>query len=138
MRNIKFVAIVTFTALTLFIMGPAAFAGNEGVKVQGLGDGAGNQVSSVIDDAEALVSASQTRTKDRKKDGSCLLPMTDTGNDSMIMAKGGKGKGGKRSGKGSSNGPGSGNGPGNGTGNGGAGPKDGTGNGYKTGECINS
>jgi len=133
MKNITFAAMVTFTALTLFIMGPAAFAGNQGVKVQGLGDGAGNQVSSVVDDAEGLVSANQTRTKDRKKDGSCLVPMTDTGNDSMIMAKGGKGKGGgKRSGKGSSNGPG------NGTGNGGAGPKDGTGNGNKTGECINS
>lgn len=139
MKNITFVAIVTFTALTLFIMGPAAFAGNKGVMIQSLGEGAGNRLSFVVDDAELLVSANQTRTKDRKKDGSCLLPMTDTRPDSMIMAKSGKGKGGgKRSGKGAGNGPGSGNGPGNGTGNNGAGPKDGSGNGNKFGNCINS
>jgi uncharacterized membrane protein YgcG len=138
MRNITFVAIITFSALTLFIMGPAAFAGNKGVMIHGLGDGVGNRVSSVVDDAELLVSANQTRTKDRKKDGFCLLPMTDTGPDSMIMAKGGNGKGGKRSGKGSGSGPGSGNGPGNGKGNNGVGPKDGSGNGNKSGDCINS
>jgi hypothetical protein len=77
----------------------------------------------LMDDTELLLSA--TRTKSQKKDGSCLLPLTDF--DSMILAKGGNGNGGGGNG---------GHGPGDGSGNGGNGPKDGSGNGSKSGTCT--
>jgi hypothetical protein len=87
-----------------------------------IGDGTGDCIYSAIDNAELLFSANQTRTKSQKKDGSCLLPLTDF--DSLILAKGGNG-----------NGHG-GHGPKDGSGNGGNGPKDGSGNGNKSGTCT--
>ena len=61
-----------------------------------------------------------------QKSGGCIsfLPVDFT-QDSIILARGGNGKGG-------------GNGPKDGSGNGGNGPKDGSGNGKKSGTCINS
>ncbi|MDA3897428.1 MAG: hypothetical protein PF482_14935 [Desulfobacteraceae bacterium] len=78
----------------------------------------------LTDNTELFLSANQTRTKSQKKDGSCLLPLTDSMTDSMILAKGGNGNGG------------GGHGPGDGSGNGGNGPKDGSGNGNKSGTCT--
>ncbi|MBC2714374.1 MAG: hypothetical protein HF978_03610 [Desulfobacteraceae bacterium] len=97
----------------------------------GTGDGTGECIYSVIDDAGLLLSANQTRTRDRKKDDSCQNPLIDSMADSLVLAKGGHGKGG--GGKG-----GGGHGPGDGKGNDGNGPKNGSGNGSKSGTCTNA
>ena len=129
MKNIKSVVIVTFTALSLFIMAPAVFAGNSKGHDQGPENGNGPVLS--INDAGLLLSANQTRTRDQKKDDSCQSPLIDSMADSLILAKGGHGKG--CGGKG-----GGGHGPGDGTDNGGNGPKDGSGNGSKSGTYTNA
>lgn len=131
MRNIKSVVIVAFTALSLFVMAPASFAGNGKGLGQGTGDGTG-PIHNIIDDADLLLSADQTRTRDRKKDDSCQNPIIETMTDALILAKGGHGNGSGKGGKGGHHGPG------NGTGNGGNGPKDGSGNGSKSGTCKNA
>ncbi len=89
-------------------------------------NGTGDCIYSVIDNAELRFSANQTRTKSQKKDGYCLLPLTDSVTDALILAQGGRGNGGGRGG----------HGPGDGSGNGGNGPKDGSGNGNKSGTCT--
>ena len=111
MKNAVTLVITALTAFSLFLMAPAAFADN--------GNGSGDSLLSAIDQAGMLLSANQTRTKDQKKDGSCLNPVTDAAAETMILAKGGHG-------------------PGNGTGNGGNGPKDGSGFGNKSGTCTNA
>lgn len=126
MRNIQFVGIVALTAFSLFVMAPAAFAGNGKGLGQGPGDGTG-PIYNIIDDANLLLSADQTRTRDRKKDDSCQNPLIETMTDALILAKGGHGNGGGKGGH---------HGPGDGTGNGGNGPKDGSGNGSKSGTCT--
>ena len=55
MRNIKSVVIVTFTALSLFIMAPAAFAGNGKGMGNGAGDGSG-PVNSILEGVAVEVS----------------------------------------------------------------------------------
>lgn len=144
MKNIKSVVIVTFTALSLFIMAPAVFAGHS--KAQGPGDETGPVLS--INDAGLRLSTEQTRTRNQKQDNSCQTPLIDITADSLILARNGGGghksgggmsrSGGHKSGgqrnndayrTGSGTNSGGGHGPGDGTGNSGNGPKDGSGHG---------
>lgn len=90
-----------------------------GLKGKDTAKGSGDCILSAFDQTGKLLLANQTRTKDKKKDGSCLNPVMDTAGETMILAKGGHG-------------------PGDGTGNGGNGPKDGSGHGNKSGTCTNA
>lgn len=134
--------------ITVFGMGPIAFwtAANianpeigEDITVNGyeitLSDGSTRIIaeSVIVSDQELILRDSESGVPlwrgcfgNGKKFGNCisLLPANLT-QDSIILARGGNGKGG-------------GNGPKDGSGNGGNGPKDGSGNGKKSGTCINS
>ncbi|WP_419658456.1 conserved uncharacterized protein, DUF2202 [Desulfosarcina variabilis str. Montpellier] len=77
---------------------------------RGRGKGTGDCPTTITDDTEA----------DTSTNLSAILPIDHT----PLLARGGKGGGGR--------------GPGDGTGNGGKGPKDGSGNGRKRGTCINT